>query len=397
MIEAKSIKSRLLKQWQQDKFHKAYLNHQGIFPYQVKIPRLSDKTLMHQFSQVQQWLVDLDDAFVHLPGVRLIKQEIAYNKMGRQRMPAAVEFVDLESLARYLGQWQVWLKFNASVDKILTVFPELGYWLKLSPAQVVKYLEVWPELLAVCQFFKLHSRPGCYIRELKITGVDTKFIESHKPILKTLLDQLLPPQSIDSQHTKLSEQGFEKRFGLKYEQSLVRFRLLDPALAAEFGGLSDISIPMTQFAKLDLLLDRVFITENKVNGLAFPAMKNALVIFGLGYGVQQLKQITWLAECEIHYWGDIDTHGFAILSQLRGYFPKVESILMDEQTLINCKPLWGEESAGKVHPSETLSLLTDKEQLLYQGLKTHRWQPRLRLEQERISFHLLDERLRRLK
>ena len=29
----------------------------------------------------------------------------------------------------------------------------------------------------------------------------------------------------------------------------------------------------------------------------------------------------WLLEKEIYYWGDIDTHGFAIFNQLRGFLP----------------------------------------------------------------------------
>jgi hypothetical protein len=148
---------------------------------------------------------------------------------------------------------------------------------------------------------------------------------------------------------------------------------------------------------LDLLLDRVFITENKVNGLAFPQIKNSIVIFGLGYGIQQLKQVDWLNDCKIHYWGDIDTHGFAILSQLRGYFPKAESLLMDQLTLIECKYLWGKEPENKAHPSDFLAHLNEADQLLYQRLKTAYWQPGLRLEQERIPFSLLEEALRGLR
>nr|WP_221935062.1 Wadjet anti-phage system protein JetD domain-containing protein [Catenovulum sediminis] len=66
--------------------------------------------------------------------------------------------------------------------------------------------------------------------------------------------------------------------------------------------------------------------------MAFPPVNNAICIFGLGYGVQLLKEVNWLNQVAIYYWGDIDTHGFAILSQLRGYFPKVKSMLMDEAT-----------------------------------------------------------------
>ncbi|WP_216820114.1 Wadjet anti-phage system protein JetD domain-containing protein, partial [Zoogloea sp. LCSB751] len=83
---------------------------------------------------------------------------------------------------------------------------------------------------------------------------------------KSLLDQLLPEQAIDPTVTSLRDHGFERRFGLRYEEPQVRFRLLDPQLAAEFAGASDITLTVRDFAKLDLLVDRVFITENKING-----------------------------------------------------------------------------------------------------------------------------------
>ena len=35
--------------------------------------------------------------------------------------------------------------------------------------------------------------------------------------------------------------------------------------------------------------------------------------------VSLLKDISWLHKSDIYYWGDLDTHGFQILSQLRGY------------------------------------------------------------------------------
>lgn len=68
-------------------------------------------------------------------------------------------------------------------------------------------------------------------------------------------------------------------------------------------------------------MTRVYITENNINGLAFPPMEGSLVIFGLGYGVETLSTIPWLRKVGIIYWGDIDTHGFAILDRLRMTFP----------------------------------------------------------------------------
>ncbi len=41
-----------------------------------------------------------------------------------------------------------------------------------------------------------------------------------------------------------------------------------------------------------------------------------MVLFGSGYGFEFLSNVLWLAKLNIYYWGDIDTHGFAILNQL---------------------------------------------------------------------------------
>ena len=81
-------------------------------------------------------------------------------------------------------------------------------------------------------------------------------------------------------------------------------------------------------------MDRVFITENEINGLAFPDVPGSLVIFGLGYGLDRLSEVSWLHRREVHYWGDIDTYGFHILDRLRALFPAARSFLMDRETLL---------------------------------------------------------------
>jgi len=107
------------------------------------------------------------------------------------------------------------------------------------------------------------------------------------------------------------------------------------------------------------------------------------VIFGAGYGFDMLADMDWLARCPIYYWGDIDTHGFAILDQLRARFAQVESFLMDRATLLAFESQWGEESAPTLRD---LPRLTQPEQALYDDLRDNRLRKNLRLEQERIGF-----------
>ena len=85
----------------------------------------------------------------------------------------------------------------------------------------------------------------------------------------------------------------------------------------------------------------------------------------------------------VHYWGDLDTHGFAILDRLRAWLPQTTSFLMDRDTLLAHRERWGSE------PSPTaaaLTRLTDAEQATYEDLVGDRYADRVRLEQERIDW-----------
>ncbi|ODU07508.1 MAG: hypothetical protein ABS84_16155 [Rubrivivax sp. SCN 71-131] len=94
------------------------------------------------------------------------------------------------------------------------------------------------------------------------------------------------------------------------------------------------------------------------------------------------------------YWGDLDTHGFAILHRARSYLPSLQSVLMDEDTLLRHKALWVDEK--EQHPAAELTLLTEAEQEVYQGLKRQRWGQNVRLEQERIAWDAAQSTLQRL-
>ena len=180
---------------------------------------------------------------------------------------------------------------------------------------------------------------------------------------------------------------------MKYDQPLIRFRLLDPRLCAEFNGVSDMSLRLEEFIQLDLSVDRVFITENKTNGLSFPGKKNSLVIFGLGYGIQQLKDIDWLKRSRIYYWGDIDSHGFAMLAQIKQYYRETQSLLMNEQVLQACKNQWQPEMTPRALTEAQQAYLNTDERRLYQRLAEAFKTKNVRLEQEVIPFYMLTDAL----
>jgi hypothetical protein len=191
---------------------------------------------------------------------------------------------------------------------------------------------------------------------------------------------VLPAEGLDL------DGNFYLRHGIRTKPDLVQLRVLDPDLSVR--GLDHFAAPIEGLSRLDLQPRRVVITENEINGMTLPCMKGTVVIFGRGYAVENLSSIPWMAAAEIRYWGDLDTHGFAILDRLRLRLPQARSFLMDEETFLGHRDAWGAEADPS---TATLTRLTEPELRLYQDLKVHRWGHRLRLEQERVRYHLVEE------
>ena len=144
-----------------------------------------------------------------------------------------------------------------------------------------------------------------------------------------------------------------------------------------------MSVPIEDLARLDLDVDDVIVTENEVNGLALPSRKKTMVVFGQGYAVERLRDIPWLGSRRVVYWGDIDTHGFAILDRFRSTFSAVTSLMMDRETLLAHRNMWVMEPE---QCSEDLQHLVASERALFRELLSGFHGDRVRLEQERIGF-----------
>ncbi|MFP4584454.1 MAG: Wadjet anti-phage system protein JetD domain-containing protein [Desulfococcaceae bacterium] len=356
------------------------------FPLRIPFRTPNAKEQLEDFAAVRRWAKTLWEGSKDVAGFgyRLETRTVNHRRLGNQELPDRIVFETREDFLRFIGKTGEYRKLVAEFRRIVAAQPGLAEWLMERPLTVLKYAGEWDSLLAVCLFFQEHPLPDRYLRELDVPGVDTKFIEGRKPVLRDMLDRVLPPGSIRAEEAGEGRYGFERRFGLRHDLPLIRFRLLDPALR-DGTGLTDISVPVAEFRELDLPCRHVFVTENKINGLSFPEVPGGIVIFGLGYGVHGLKEVPWLRDRNVVYWGDIDTHGFAMLSMIRGFLPHTRAFLMDEETLLAFEPLWGEEPKQTRTEAE-LPNLTAEERALYEKLLNHAWAENLRLEQERIGF-----------
>ena len=346
------------------------------FPLRLRFTAPSITELTARFDEVRAWMTGLAAGAQRL---RIVQRGWRHAILGNNSVPSEA-WVDTPADALALiGKQKEALRFAALAFLTQNQQPELLPWLARRPLQALALAGAWPRLLSVVAWLQAHPRPGIYLRQVDVAGVDSKFIELHRSVLAELFDLALPTEAMD--HTATGASGFCRRYGFLDKPLRIRFRWLD-ALDVCYG--QDITITQSAFEQLAPPMHRVFITENEVNFLAFPPVANAMIVFGGGFGgLDRLRAADWLNQCQLHYWGDLDTHGFAMLDQLRAYFPKAQSLLMDERTLLAHAEHWGHEWLAQ---QRDLPRLTAHERAVYDSLRDNRIRPGLRLEQERIGF-----------
>lgn len=409
MITPAEIVRRLERWWPE--VLEATVRGEDFFPRQIpRIGRVTAATRLDDFAQIreQQAALVAQSKDRRGFGYALEWREVNTRKMGRNRFIHAIHLPSLEDYLRVLGRTKSYEQFLADVDLIRAQTARwredlsekqtgdaaqvLGEdWIAAQVVDIMSQAGVWPELLAVLDYFvNRHEPHRYYIRELPV-AVPTKFIEGHRRILTQLLEAVLPPDRLWPVEKK--KFAFEQRFGLRWPQPLVRLRLLDQSLADRYlAGLNDISLPRNVFNRLQLPLRRVLLLENKtsydalLNFLTLPQCTGSAAVFGAGFRVGALRDAAWLHNVNLLYWGDLDAHGFQIVNQARSYFPHLRTILMDRTTL---DALADYHVEGPLATATELPHLTEEERVLYHYLNDRR----IRLEQERVPLQMVREAL----
>ncbi|MES2128292.1 MAG: Wadjet anti-phage system protein JetD domain-containing protein [Pseudomonadota bacterium] len=385
---ATDLRQQVLKLWERGELLAALAGTGSAFPRRLVLKCPSSTDITERFEEVRAWAASLR-AVTHC---RIEMRDFTHRVFGNNSLPQEAWLDGLDDALAMIGKQRQGAQFAKMLERTREHSPALLPWLAKKPLRALALADSWEALLAVVAWLAAHPRPGIYVRQIDIRGMDSKFIEANRAVLAELLDLGLAPQAIDTSYSGVAQ--FAQRYGLRDKPLRVRFRMLDPTLAVLPGhAAADISLDAASFATLAPSVQRVFVTENETNYLAFPPVRGSMVVFGAGYGWEVLAQANWLRQVSMCYWGDIDTHGFAILNQLRARFGHVDTILMDQATLMEHRHAWGVEDSPIVHD---LPLLTSEEQALYDMLRDNAIRAKLRLEQEKIGYDWLAARLQQL-
>ncbi|WP_460489263.1 Wadjet anti-phage system protein JetD domain-containing protein [Curvibacter fontanus] len=356
--------------------HQSWLMGEGTWPLTVSLGVPTEKDIAEDAAAVRAWASAWQSRTG--PG-EVVFEERQFARLGRHRLPVSLTMENAGAVAVAVGESRRWEIAGDRYRQMVTRWPIMAQRKTLASWYDVLAdysSEDFERLIMLLAWLESNPASGLYLRQLPVEGLDTKWLEKRTGLVADLLR---------SQREVMDDDGDVYRLlGLTRPAHRVRIRMLCPTLRQCVSGLSDLEAPVAELAALPIAPRGVVIVENLETGLALPDLPGVVVIMRLGNAVSALRALSWLPEQNVVYWGDIDTHGFAILDRARRVIPQLRSVLMNEETLLSHKPYWGQEPTQC--PDISLDSLTADEQSVYKDLRANRWGPCVRLEQERLGW-----------
>lgn len=244
-------------------------------------------------------------------GIAVEWAERRWAGVGRQRLPARAS-APAAVMAELAGEAVTWARAETAAAHLTAAWPATSGAIQAVARRLgaLDDAEV-PRLLTVLGWLEAHPGSGLWERELPVPGVDTKWFERHRAVVLPLAEAI--------------GAGGLRRRGVGF-----RVRMLDPGLAP---GPASFSVGVEELRALDVTPGRVLISENVTVLDTLPPVPGAVAVHGMGFAAPTLAEVGWIERAQQIYWGDLDTHGLAILGQVRAALPRVSSLLMDRATL----------------------------------------------------------------
>ena len=372
---SEDIAARIRRRWDDGSLLRCYANGDPFDPIEVPIRGPKPSQVGDDIAAARKWVAALDAGRRDDRRYTLQWQSIGGRQVGRNRLP-------VRALVSSKDQAWALLGVAASVRRFEELLaaaqhhPRVREWIVGNPLRALEMEHQMPQLIAAHEWLDVHRGSSRYLREIGAPGVDTKFAERYRPVLAAMLG------------VSSTASGFLADLGLRSKPGLVRLRPA-PSLGLP-APLTEVALRSEELAQLALAPRVAVIVENEISYLSVEVPDDGVVIWGRGFDVDNVGRLRWLADADVLYWGDIDTHGFAILDRLRAWLPRTRSVLMDRETLLAHRERWVSEDRPA---TSVLTRLTHDERNLYLELVADGLGQRVRLEQERIDWRWVQRRL----
>ena len=211
--------------------------------------------------------------------------------------------------------------------------------------------------------------------------MDTKFIEKNLRIIESVAAALVD--------RSIKDTGLIDWLDCKEKpKDWLLVKPLCEQTRALLGGLLLLRLSSDTLQDFELPARNILVIENEQSCLALSNVRNTIAVSGGGKNISWMKA-GWLVDKNVGYWGDIDSEGFAILSDARSKLSSITPLMMDEPTVKTfAKRMVPEPDSVSKDPVA----LTETELALFKGLRADQYADK-RLEQERLPMEYVAQHI----
>jgi hypothetical protein len=364
----RDIEERVRRRWDDGSLLHAHAGASQFIPIEIPVRGPKASEIGDNLVAVRDWISALTAGSGTGRRYDVVLGQIGGRHIGRNALPSRVVVSTTDQAWALLGVGRHVERFNMLLELADTT-PAVRTWVLTHPHRALELAEAMPRLLAAFEWLDTHRDSGQYLREISAPGVDTKFAEKHRSVLAAMLG------------VSSTAAGFVSDLGLRAKPEMVRIRV-STSLGLP-ASISEMALRASELRELTISPRSAIVIENEVTYLSVDVPEDGIVIWGKGFEVDRVGRLPWLADIPVNYWGDLDTHGFAILDRLRAWLPHTRSVLMDRETLLTHRERWVREDRPA---TSSLTRLTPTEIDLYTDLVTDRLGTHVRLEQELVDW-----------
>lgn len=369
------IKELIVKrEWQNFAALKVRLLDDKPFPIRVGLKPPTGQLAVGDMEHFQKFI----DQWRSFSAQHLIEWENRnYRVLYKQKLPKFFILKNVKELIEFIGDGaqkrsQIW---ETNMSPLLKVYPQT-YSALVNNLNTIEAMHHADASLLPFLIKQLIPNMGTekYLRALPLVGVDTKFLETYLPLITDILDKI-------HNNAVSNVGGLLKWLGcIAKPAGWLTIRPLCEDTKARMGGFPVLQLPGDVLKQQALPARNILVIENMESGLGLPLLPDTIAVFGGGKNIAWMEN-DWLQMKNVAYWGDLDTWGLSILSDVRSKLPTVTALMMDQKTLQLHKNRLVEERKSV---DNVPKLLTTSETEIFLKLKyTNKLTSRL--EQERLS------------
>lgn len=321
MITPQEIAGKALRRYSD--YQRSIIQDISFFPLHIPADKKASTDFSARHKQLEALIGQSKERTGY--GYSLQYRKVFTRKHGEQDEVDAILFEREADYLRFLDKEEQSASFKWILEELKSWRAGIKDWLLTQPPDILhQYADAWKGICGVVDYLLQHKVEGYYLRTLPVP-VHTKFIQRYQSVIFSLLKYLQPERFC------MESASLEEALGLLKKPHLFTLRWLDQSSAVQYSsGMEVFGISVEYLKQVNWSVKRVILVENETNLFLLPSLPDTVALISGGGALHLLKEVPLFQNTQLYYWGDLDEKGFVLLHDIRLYYPRVSSLMMDE-------------------------------------------------------------------